>query len=155
MSTCDVFLADDDATRRLGSALGAILEPGDVLCLSGPLGAGKTTLARGAIERLTGIIDAPSPTFPLVETYAATGFELWHFDLYRLVRPSDAFELGIEDAFAAGASIIEWPERIAGLIPDEALIVRLSLDAAGRRATFEAEAPWRSRLAAAGIMQEA
>lgn len=151
----DFSLPDDQATRALGAAVGALLRRGDIVCLSGPLGAGKTTLARGAIARLTGVGDAPSPTFPLVETYAAPGFDLWHFDLYRLERPSDAYELGIEEAFASGTSLVEWPERVASLIPEDALIIRLSLDGGGRRAVFDAGPNWRRRLSFAGIMREA
>lgn len=151
----DFSLPDDPATRALGAAVGAILRRGDIVCLSGPLGAGKTTLARGAIESLTGARDAPSPTFPLVETYAAPHFDLWHFDLYRLENPADAYELGIEEAFVSGASLVEWPERIASLVPDDALVIRLSLEGAGRRAVFDADANWRRRLAAAGIMRKA
>lgn len=148
------FLADDDATRALGAAVGALLRKGDIVGLSGPLGAGKTTLARGAIARLTGARDAPSPTFPLVEVYDAPSFALWHFDLYRLNSPQDAYELGIEDAFATGACLIEWPERIEALFPDEALVIRLALDGAGRCAQFDAPPLWRARLLAAGIMTE-
>lgn len=149
------FLRDDAATRALGAALGATVRRGDIVCLSGPLGAGKTTLARGVIGRLTGAEDAPSPTFPLVETYRAATFDLWHFDLYRLETASDVYELGIEDAFASGACLIEWPERIADLIPDDALLIRLDLDGGGRKAIIDASPEWCGRLAAAGIMTQA
>lgn len=147
-------LRDGTATKALGSALGAILGPGDIVCLSGPLGAGKTTLARGAIERLTGVTEAPSPTFSLVTTYPAQGFDLWHFDLYRIDQAGEAYELGIEDAFVSGACLIEWPERIATLIPSQALLIRLSLDGGHRCAAFDASPDWRCRLAEAGIMRQ-
>ncbi len=119
-------LPDEAATGRLGEALGRLLRAGDVVALSGPLGAGKTTLARAAIKALTGRPDAPSPTFGLVETYAAPGFTLWHFDLYRLEKAEDVFELGLEDALDGGALLIEWAERIAPMLPAATLVISLS-----------------------------
>ena len=99
-----IALPDVAATLALGQRLGAQMKAGDVVCLWGDLGAGKTTLARGAIEAWTGQAeDAPSPTYTLVQTYEGPRGELWHVDLYRLKRPEDAWELGLEDAFAAAA----------------------------------------------------
>lgn len=90
----EITLADAAATLALGRRLGDALGPGDVVCLSGNLGAGKTTLARGAIEAWTGQPEeAPSPTFTLVQTYEGSRGELWHVDLYRLKRPDDAWSL--------------------------------------------------------------
>lgn len=142
-------LADETETAAFGAALGALLRAGDVVCLSGPLGAGKTTLARGAIAARTGEREAPSPTYALVETYdGSDGLSIWHFDLYRLAAGEDAFELGVEEALADGASIIEWPERIEGLIPDNALFIALSHDGSGRRLSATGGGDWSSRLAA-------
>lgn len=140
-----VALPDEDATRRLGAAIAARLAPGDIVALSGPLGAGKTTLARGAIAALAGSGDAPSPTFTLVETYETRRFPLFHFDLYRLEKAEDVYELGYEDALD-GVSLIEWPERIGRLLPSTALVVLLSMDGAGRRALVRGEDFWAGRL---------
>src|SRR5689334_12245837 len=94
-------LPDAAATEAFGARLAASLRVGDVVCLSGDLGAGKTTLARGAITAWTGVNeDAPSPTYTLVQTYDGPRGALWHVDLYRLNRPEEAWELGLEDAFA-------------------------------------------------------
>lgn len=120
----DIALPDVAATLALGKRLGAQLQPGDAVCLYGDLGAGKTTLARAAIEAWTGSAeDAPSPTYTLVQTYDGPRGELWHVDLYRLKRPEDAWELGLEDAFAAAACLIEWPERLQGNLPDRKSVV--------------------------------
>jgi tRNA threonylcarbamoyladenosine biosynthesis protein TsaE len=146
-----IFLAGAKATRALGARLAPLLAKGDVLCLSGPLGAGKTTLARGIIAALIKGQETPSPTFALVETYETAGLTLWHFDLYRLAKAADVWELGLEEAFAEGASLIEWPERIAAHIPEAALLIRLSLDGAGRRAAIRGGRAWAPRLRAAGL----
>lgn len=122
---------------------------GDVVCLSGGLGAGKTTLARGAISAWTGVNeDAPSPTYTLVQTYEGPRGELWHVDLYRLQRPDDAWELGLEDAFASAACLIEWPERLEGQLPRDRLDIKLAPQGEGRRASLTAHGAWRERLAA-------
>jgi hypothetical protein len=140
-------LASETETAAFGAALGAVLRAGDVVCISGPLGAGKTTLARGAIAARTGESEAPSPTYALVETYdGADGLAIWHFDLYRLAAPEDVYELGVEDAFAEGASIIEWPEKIESLIPADALLLRLAHDGAERRLSLAAAPAWADRL---------
>jgi tRNA threonylcarbamoyladenosine biosynthesis protein TsaE len=143
----EIALPDVDATLTLGRALGARLEVGDVVCLSGGLGAGKTTLTRGAIEAWTGEREeAPSPTYTLVQTYEGRKGELWHVDLYRLKRPEDAWELGLEDAFAAAACLIEWPERLDGQLPHDRLDIALTQDGEGRRATLSGQGRWRSRV---------
>lgn len=134
------------ATRALGARLGRLLRPGDVVALSGPLGAGKTTLARAAIEAATGRAEAPSPTFGLVETYEALGFTLWHFDLYRLEKAEEVWELGLEEALDGGALLIEWPERIAALLPPETLLIRLTSETEGRRALVRGGEEWSARI---------
>ena len=140
-------MADPAATLALGRRLGAQLEAGDVVCLSGGLGAGKTTLARGAIEAWTGAPeDAPSPTYTLVQTYDGPKGPLWHVDLYRLKRAEEAWELGLEDAFAEAACLIEWPERLGGALPGDRLDVSLSSEGEGRRATLTGVGAWRARL---------
>ena len=141
-----IDLPNEAATAALGRTLGAALRAGDVVGLVGPLGAGKSALARAAIAALTGEADAPSPTFGLAIRYEAAPAAVWHFDLYRLARPGDVYELGIEEAFDGGISIIEWPERIAALLPDESLIVRLDHAGCGRRAIIDAPDAWGPRL---------
>lgn len=148
-------LPDAQATARLGGALAALLREGDVLCLSGPLGAGKTTLARGLIASATGEKEAPSPTFALVETYNGGPAPIWHFDLYRLERPEDVYELGLEEALGEAIAIIEWPERIASMIPETALLVRLEAAEGARQAKLIGGGDWPARLASAGIASAA
>jgi len=144
----DLSLPDVAATLALGKRLGAQLKEGDVVCLTGNLGAGKTTLARAAIEAWTGSTEeAPSPTYTLVQTYDGPRGELWHVDLYRLKRPEDAFELGLEDAFVSAACLIEWPERLQGNLPADRLDVDLSAAGEGRKAVLTAHGAWRTRLA--------
>ena len=144
----EIPLLDPSATLALGRRLGEALGPGDVVCLSGNLGAGKTTLARGAIEAWTGQPEeAPSPTYTLVQTYEGAKGELWHVDLYRLKRPDDAWELGLEDAFAEAACLIEWPERLENQLPADRLDIALSPDGDGRNAALSAHGAWRTRLA--------
>lgn len=149
----NIVLADEGETRAFGARLALLLRRGDVLALVGPLGAGKTTLARGLIAAATGEDDAPSPTFPLVLAYEAAGMTIWHFDLYRLTRAEDAYELGIESAFVDGASLVEWPEKLGSLLPQTALRVRLDPLGGFRRAALEGDEAWLRRLADAGIVR--
>ena len=109
--------------QHLGRALATKLDAGDILCLNGPLGAGKSTLARAIIAKLCrDIDDIPSPTFTIVQPYMAqAGFEVWHLDLYRLESPDEVIALGIEEAFYEACCLVEWPERMAGLLPDTAM----------------------------------
>src|SRR5690242_16117956 len=120
-------LATEQDTAALGAALAGHVRRGDVIALAGPLGAGKTTLARGFIQKLTGTEEeVVSPTFTLVQTYDTPQGAIWHFDLYRLNDPEEALELGFEEALAAGISLIEWPERLGGYLPRGCLTVTLS-----------------------------
>lgn len=130
-------MADSAATEAAGARLGAQLQVGDCVALWGGLGAGKTTFARGAISAWVGApTEAPSPTFTLVQTYDGPRGELWHLDLYRLKGPEQAFELGLEDALVSAACLIEWPERLEGLLPADRLDVRLAPEGAGRRIEY-------------------
>lgn len=143
----DIALPDAAATMALGRRLAEQLTPGDVVCLSGGLGAGKTTLARGAIEAWTGAAqEAPSPTYTLVQIYDGPKGQLWHLDLYRLKRAEEALELGLEDAFAEAVCFIEWPERMGALAPRDRLDVTLETDGAGRRATLTGRGAWGARV---------
>lgn len=141
-------LPDPAATDRLGAALGVLLAQGDIVALSGDLGAGKSALARAAIRARMADpgAEVPSPTFTLVQTYDAAGLEIWHVDLYRLSDATDAEELGLLDAFVDAACLIEWPERLGAALPDTALRVALVPAGDGRRATITAPPAWRARL---------
>lgn len=111
-----------EETTSLARKVAVQLRLGDVLLLKGDLGAGKSTFARALIQSLCGKdTEVPSPTFTLVQTYDADEFTLWHFDLYRLKHPEEVYELGIEEAYHNGVSLIEWPDRLGGQIPPGAL----------------------------------
>ena len=112
-----------EAMQKIGRGLAARLDGGDILCLHGALGAGKSALSRAIISGLCrDIDDIPSPTFTLVQPYLAkAGFEVWHLDLYRLEREEEVLALGIEEAFFEACCLIEWPERITALLPDGAM----------------------------------
>ena len=107
------FLLDDaEATTRLGQVIAPLLTAGDSVLLYGLLGMGKSTLARGLIRALTTPDeDVPSPTFTLVQFYESDP-SVAHFDLYRLTRPEEAFEIGLDEALDEGCALIEWPERL-------------------------------------------
>ena len=148
-----IDLPDETATAALATALAVRARQGDVIGLSGPLGSGKTTFARYFIGARMAAGEVPSPTFTLVETYQpATGPAIWHFDLYRIETSEDAYELGIEDAFADGIALIEWPERLGRLMPREHLQVALapSNSETARIATLAPSPAWAARIAGLG-----
>ena len=130
-----VDLPDEAATAAFGEDLAAALQPGDVIGLSGDLGAGKTTLARAIIRALADDprLEVPSPTFTLVQTYALGRLALAHFDLYRLASPDELDELGLDEATADGAVLVEWPERAGDRLPAGA-DVALAIAGTGRLA---------------------
>jgi len=148
MTTID--LPDENATAALAARLAALARPGDVIALKGELGAGKTSFARAFIRARGGDEDVPSPTFTLAQSYVVPGGAVWHFDLYRLRAPEEAWELGIEEAFVDGITLIEWPERLGVLLPARHLLVTLDFAATSgaRRATLSGEGAWAPRLAA-------
>jgi tRNA threonylcarbamoyladenosine biosynthesis protein TsaE len=130
----EVTLADDGATASLGAAVAGLLRGGDAVLLWGELGAGKSTLARGLVRALTRPDEeVPSPTFTLVQQYAATPF-LSHFDLYRLATPGEVDELGFDEAMDEGAVVVEWPQRLGGRLPADRLDIELSILPEGRLA---------------------
>lgn len=144
----EFILEDAQATHALGARIAVAMKRGDVVCLSGGLGAGKTTLARGAVAAWTegAETDVPSPTYTLVQTYQGPKGELWHMDLYRLKHAEEAFELGLEEAFSEAACLIEWPERLGGALPADRLELELHVAGAGRRAHATAKGAWKGRL---------
>lgn len=114
-------------TRRLGTQLGLALHPGDVLCLQGDLGAGKTTLVQGIAEGWGSVDDVSSPTFILVNLYRRhDDSQLFHMDAYRLDSPAEAEQLDLDSMLADGALLIEWPERLGALIPAEHLWITIT-----------------------------
>jgi tRNA threonylcarbamoyladenosine biosynthesis protein TsaE len=130
---------------ELGAAIAAELKVGDAICLSGPLGAGKSTLARGLIRALTTAgEDVPSPTFTLVQFYEAR-LSLAHFDLYRLTSPDEAYELGLDEALDEGAAVIEWPQRLEGRLPPDRLDIEIAVEGAARRARLSPAGAWEDR----------
>jgi len=144
-----IELPDEAATAALAARIAALARPGDVIALKGELGAGKTSFARAFIRaRGGGGEDVPSPTFTLVQVYELAEAAIWHFDFYRLRHPEEAWELGIEDGFRDGISLIEWPERIGTLVPARRLEITLSDGATPhrRRAMIDTGPDWGSRL---------
>ena len=140
-----------DATQGLGARLAAVLAPGDVVLLTGDLGAGKTTLARAVIAKMCGVGDAPSPTYTLVQIYDTTdGAELWHADLYRIEEASELDELGLEDAFDDAVCLVEWPDRLGNAVPPDRLEILLTGGGtdleSGREARITGFGRWEERL---------
>ena len=140
-------LSNPEASERLGLRLATVVHPGDVITLSGPLGAGKTSVARGLLGALGLAGEAPSPTFAIVQPYAPpeTRLPVMHVDLYRIEHPDELDELGIEEARADSLLVVEWPERAPGRWPEA---LALSLDFApdgGRALTATVPAAWEGR----------
>lgn len=154
----EIQAATEEALGALARRLAPLIGAGDVIAMRGPLGAGKTSFCRALIRAATKQPDeeVPSPTFTLAQPYETAGeLTIWHFDLYRLEQPGEALELGIEDAFIDGASLIEWPEKLGALLPEDHLSV--TLDFAGdpgaaskrgrRNVTLSGGPSWASRMA--------
>jgi tRNA threonylcarbamoyladenosine biosynthesis protein TsaE len=145
-------LPDEAATARLAQAVARLARPGDAILLAGPYGAGKTAFARAFLRAATVDPDlvVPSPSFTLVQTYALpTGVEVWHYDLWRVAGADELAELGWDEA-RAGIALVEWPERLGGLAPSDALTVALAPvphDPDARVATLSG---WPDRLAELG-----
>jgi len=124
--TLEFFSRSPEQTRRIGVRLGAVLQPGDLVCLQGDLGAGKTTLVQGMAQGWGSLDAVSSPTFVLVNEYRrADGSRLFHMDAYRLESGAEAAELDPDWMLAEGALVVEWPERIPGVLPGTALQVKL------------------------------
>lgn len=130
--------ACEEDTAAAAAWLAEHVSVGDIVALYGTLGAGKTAFCRGFIQSLTTKSeDVPSPTFTLLQTYETPTFPIYHFDMYRLKNPEEAYEIGIEDAFAEGVSLIEWPEKIGSLLPQKHITVRIEIQNNERVITIE------------------
>ena len=149
---CRCALRDAVATAAAAAALARLSRRGDVFCLYGARGAGKTTFARGFLRALGIEEEIPSPTFNLALTYETALGMVWHFDLYRLSTPDEVIELGMEDAFTDGICLIEWPDRLGPWMPENRIEIHLSdtNDGASRELVLRAigpdaerwQAPW-------------
>lgn len=133
--------------ERIGAAIGAALRPGDVVLLSGDLGAGKTTLARAMLKARGLVGEAPSPTFAIVQPYAPPEVDLpiAHVDLYRIEDEDELIEFGLDDYLYDGALLIEWPERLGSQGWAEALLLSISGSGDARALTAAVPTSWGSR----------
>ena len=140
-----MILADELETVELGRKLAAVLRPGDVVTLSGPLGVGKTSLVRGVLAALGHEGEVPSPSFAIVQPYEGLDPPVWHVDLFRIDDVSEMDELGL-DSVSNGVLLVEWPEKAgAGAWPQA---LGLSLDFAeggARRLTANVTPSWQTR----------
>jgi tRNA threonylcarbamoyladenosine biosynthesis protein TsaE len=139
-------LTGEAATRKMGAQIAGGLQPGDVVALSGELGAGKTTLVRAILRALGVTEEVPSPTFTLVQSYETETLVLYHFDLYRLGSTAELGELGIEDALDEGAILVEWPENgLPARLLEDALRISIFADGpATRKIRLVGPARWRT-----------
>ena len=143
-----MLLANPEATAAAGVLLAKSLQIGDVVALSGDLGAGKTSFARGMLSALGLVDDAPSPSFAIVIPYALPDvtIPLWHIDLYRIDEAHETLELGLDDARGEAALVIEWPERMGQYLWDDVLKISLEPDeSGGRRLTVAVPPSWEGR----------
>lgn len=148
MTEGEILLPDASATDFWGAALAPLLRPGDVVALSGPLGAGKTSFARATLAALGLEGEAPSPSFPIVIAYDASDLHLplWHVDLYRIEDADEIAEFGLDEARLDTALLIEWPERMGAMLwPDALRLVFEPAPGGGRRLTWIAPAAWEGR----------
>lgn len=124
--TFEFFSRSPEQTRRIGMRLGSVLEPGDLVCLQGELGAGKTTLVQGMAQGWGSLDPVSSPTFVLVNEYRRSdGSRLFHMDAYRLESGAEAAELDLDWMLAEGALVIEWAERVQSILPLHSLKINL------------------------------
>jgi tRNA threonylcarbamoyladenosine biosynthesis protein TsaE len=147
MVALKVQLPDEAATLALGAAIAFALEPGAAIYLRGELGAGKTTLARGVLRALGYEGAVRSPTYTLVEVYDLSRLHLHHFDFYRFHDPREWIDAGFRESFnGRNVSLVEWPEKAAGLLPPPDVEIVLSPSGTGRSASLQASSPTGIRL---------
>jgi tRNA threonylcarbamoyladenosine biosynthesis protein TsaE len=140
-----MILDSEQATAELGRAIAGKVRAGDVIALSGPLGVGKTALARSILEALGHEGEVPSPTFAIVQPYELLDPPVWHVDLYRIEDASEIEELGL-DAAEEGLLLVEWPERAGKRAFGETLRLNLEFDGSGaRRLTADVPPSWEGR----------
>ena len=140
-----MILADERETEELGARIAEALRLGDVVTLSGPLGVGKTALARGILAALGHQGDVPSPSFAIVQPYEELDPAVWHVDLFRIEDAGELDELGLDSA-ADGVLIVEWPEKAGSRVWPQALGLTLDFDEGGaRRLTAKVPPSWQSR----------
>jgi tRNA threonylcarbamoyladenosine biosynthesis protein TsaE len=141
-----MILVDEAATRAVGASIAPLLRAGDIVTLDGPLGAGKSTLARGLIAALGHRGEVPSPSFTLVQPYETLVPPLWHADLYRIGDPSELVELGLETILDEGILLLEWPTRAGpGAFPGALALTLENAPDGARRLTASVPAAWQER----------
>ncbi len=140
-----MILADEQATQEFGQLLAGRVRDGDVVTLSGPLGVGKTALARAMLKALGHAGEVPSPTFAIVQPYEELALPVWHVDLYRIEEAAEIEELGL-DANEQGLLIVEWPERAGpGAFPGALQLVMDFAEGGARRLTADVPPAWDKR----------
>ena len=139
---------NENRTCAIAGAIAGLAGTGDVIALNGDLGSGKTVFARAFIRAFGASGEVPSPTFTLVQMYELARARVFHFDLYRLEKPEDGFELDMDDAFHDGISLIEWPDRLGAYLPPRRLMITMEFGGreTARRLDMEAPASWASRI---------
>ena len=148
MTSIIIQLATPEDTTRLGQDLALALRKGDLVTLSGDLGAGKSTLARGLIRTIAddNLYEVPSPTFTIVQSYPELRLPISHVDLFRLTSADEVDELGLDEALEDGVVVVEWPERARDALSASSLKVTLVNDGDGRKALIEGEPAALARL---------
>ncbi|MDG1997385.1 MAG: tRNA (adenosine(37)-N6)-threonylcarbamoyltransferase complex ATPase subunit type 1 TsaE [Emcibacteraceae bacterium] len=153
MSIKELYFKDLNASKAFAAKLASHLEIGDIITFEGNLGAGKTEFCRAIIHSLGFNEDVPSPTFSLLQTYEPAlddldSVSIWHLDLYRLEKPEDVFELGIEDGFDTAITLIEWPDKMGHYLPEGHLKIKLMMgdDEGQRKITIDGNNYWKMRL---------
>ena len=146
-----LLIENEKALKPLVASFAPLLKTGDVVTLSGSLGAGKTAFARTLIHTIYPAAgEVPSPTFTLVQVYDLPKLSIWHFDLYRLEKKEmDILELGWDEARRSGVSLVEWPDRLGSLLPKDRLEIKINFvedSENSRQITFSPFGTWRARL---------
>ena len=141
----------EDDLKKVFLPLAEVLHAGDILTLTGALGAGKSAFARHLIRHINSDIgEVPSPTFTILQSYDTPEFPVWHFDLYRLKAPEEALELDLEEAFSSALSLIEWSDRLGPYLPPSHLDIQLEIicskEGTQRRITLIPSGDWVERL---------